>query len=251
MRLTNRVAIVTGAASGIGRGIALALAREGARVAVLDLNEAGAADTVEAIIKEGGQGAAWRADISDKPRVDAVVGEILARWEAVHILVNNAGLDRVGPFVESTEADWDLILRVNLKGPIVCTRAVLDGMIRQEYGKIVSIASDAGRVGSTGEAVYSAAKGGIIAFTKTMARELARHRINVNCICPGPSDTPLFQREVAAAYPKLAESLKRVIPFGRLGTPEDIAPAVIFFASDDSAYVTGQTLSVSGGLTMV
>ena len=250
MRLPDKVAIVTGGASGLGRGIALALAREGARVAVVDLNEAGAGDTVEAIAKDGGQAGAWRADISDKARIDRVVAEVIARWGTVDILVNNAGLDRVGPFVNSSEAEWDLILRVNLKGPIVCTRAVLDEMTRKSYGKIVNIASDAGRVGSTGEAVYSAAKGGIIAFTKTIARETARHRLNVNCVCPGPSDTPLFQ-EVAAGNPKLAESLKRVIPFGRLGTAEDIAPAVVFLVSDESGFVTGQTLSVSGGLTML
>ena len=250
MRLPDKVAIVTGGASGLGRGIALALAREGARVAVVDLNEAGARDTVAAIAKDGGQAAAWRADISDKARIDQVVAEIISRWGTVDILVNNAGLDRVGPFVNSSEAEWDLILRVNLKGPIVCTRAVLDEMTRKGYGKIVNIASDAGRVGSTGEAVYSAAKGGIIAFTKTIARETARHRLNVNCVCPGPSDTPLFQ-QVAAGNPKLAESLKRVIPFGRLGTAEDLAPAVVFLASDESGFVTGQTLSVSGGLTML
>jgi 2-hydroxycyclohexanecarboxyl-CoA dehydrogenase len=250
MRLRDKVAIVTGAASGLGRGIALALAREGARVAVVDLNEAGAKETVEAIARAGGEAGAWRADISDRARIEAVVGEVIARWGTVHVLVNNAGLDRVGLFVESPESDWDLILRVNLKGPIVCTRAVLDAMTKQGYGKIVNIASDAGRVGSTGEAVYSAAKGGIIAFTKTIAREMARHRINVNCICPGPSDTPLFA-DVAAGNPKLAESLKRVIPFGRLGTPEDLAPVVVFFASDESGFVTGQTLSVSGGLTMI
>ena len=249
-RVAGKVAIVTGAASGLGRGIALALAAEGGRVAVVDLNEGGAKETVELIAKAGGEAGAWRADISDTARIEQVVADVVARWGGVHVLVNNAGLDKVGPFVESPESDWDLILRVNLKGPIACTRAVLDVMMKQGGGKIVNIASDAGRVGSTGEAVYSAAKGGIIAFTKTIAREMARHRINVNCVCPGPSDTPLFA-EVAAGNPKLAESLKRVIPFGRLGTPEDLAPAVVFFASDESAFVTGQTLSVSGGLTMV
>jgi 2-hydroxycyclohexanecarboxyl-CoA dehydrogenase len=169
----------------------------------------------------------------------------------VHILVNNAGWDHPMPFVESTEEFWDKILAINLKGPIICTKAVLSPMIAQAYGKIVNIASDAGRVGSTGEAVYSAAKGGIIAFTKTIAREVARHRVNVNCVCPGPSDTPLFRDEFAAASPRLAESLKRVIPWGRLGMPEDVAPAVVFLASEGAGFITGQTLSVSGGLTMV
>jgi len=154
------------------------------------------------------------------------------------------------PFVETTEEFWDKVLAVNLKGPIICTRAVLPPMIAQGYGKIVSVASDAGRVGSTGEAVYSAAKGGVIAFTKAVAREVARHRINVNCVCPGPSDTPLFRTEFVAVNPKLSASLARVIPWGRLGQPDDVAPAVVFLASDEAGYVTGQTLSVSGGLTM-
>lgn len=250
MRLQDRVAMVTGAGSGIGRAIALALAREGARVAVLDINEAGARETVLAIEKEGGQGHVHRADITRKAEIDAAVAEIVKRWGTVHILVNNAGWDKVEPFVKSTEETWDKVLAINLKGPIICTRAVLDPMMAQGYGKIVSIASDAGRVGSTGEAVYSAAKGGIIAFTKTIAREMARHRINVNCVSPGPTETPLFAT-VAAENPKLADSLKRVIPFGRLGLPEDLAPVVVFLASDDAGFITGQVLSVSGGLTMV
>jgi 2-hydroxycyclohexanecarboxyl-CoA dehydrogenase len=251
VRLGERATIVTGAASGIGRAIAEACAREGARVAVVDLNADGARDTVHAIEKAGGAAAAWPLDITDVAAVDRMVGEVAARWGGVHVLVNCAGWDKPMPFVDTTPEFWDRILAINLKGPIACMRAALRVMIPQESGKIVTIASDAGRVGSTGEGVYSAAKGGVIALTKTVAREVARHRINVNCICPGPSDTPLFRNEFAATSPKLADSLRRVIPWGRLGTPEDIAPAVVFLASDEAAFITGQTLSVSGGLTMV
>jgi len=251
VRLAGKVAVVTGGASGIGRAIVEALAREGARVAVLDLNEAGARDTVAALERAGGKGSAHRVDITDVAAVDAAIDAVAAREGGLHVLVNCAGWDKPMPFVDTTPEFWDKILAINLKGPLACTRAALRHMIKQQSGKIVTIASDAGRVGSTGEAVYSAAKGGLIAFTKTIARETARHRINVNCVCPGPSDTPLFQQEFAAQSPKLAESLKRVIPWGRLGVPDDVAPAVVFLASDDAGFITGQTLSVSGGLTMV
>jgi len=251
VRLAGKVAVVTGAASGIGRAIAEALAREGARVAVLDLDEAGARETVAAIERTGGKGSAHRVDVTDVAAVDAAIDGVAVREGGLHVLVNCAGWDKPMPFVDTTPEFWDKILAINLRGPIACTRAALRHMIKQESGKIVTIASDAGRVGSTGEAVYSAAKGGLIAFTKTIARETARHRINVNCVCPGPSDTPLFQNEFAAVSPKLAESLKRVIPWGRLGLPDDVAPAVVFLASDDAGFITGQTLSVSGGLTMV
>ncbi|HTO12639.1 MAG TPA: SDR family NAD(P)-dependent oxidoreductase [Candidatus Binatia bacterium] len=250
MKLAGRTAAVTGGASGIGRAICEALAREGARVAVLDLNEAGARETVAALERAGGRGSAHRVDITDVAAVDVAIDAIAAREGGLHVLVNCAGWDKPMPFVDTTPEFWDRILAINLKGPIACTRAALRHMIKQGAGRIVNIASDAGRVGSTGEAVYSAAKGGIIAFTKTIARETARHRINVNCVCPGPSDTPLFQQEFAAVSPKLAESLKRVIPWGRLGVPEDVAPVVVFLASDDAGFITGQTLSVSGGLTM-
>lgn len=250
MRLKDRVAIVTGSGSGIGRAIALALAREGASVAIVDVNEAGAQETVKEIQNEGGQAHPYKADVTRKAQIEAVVADVVQRWGTVHILVNNAGWDKAEPFIQATEETWDKVLAINLKGPIICTRAVLEEMIKNGYGKIVNIASDAGRVGSTGEAVYSAAKGGLIAFTKTIAREMARSRINVNCICPGPTETPLFAT-VTAENPKLAESLKRVIPFGRLGQPEDIAPVVVFLTSDNAGYITGQTLSVSGGLTMV
>ncbi len=251
MKLKDKATIVTGGASGIGRAIAEACAREGARVAVVDLNAAGARDTVAAIEEAGGIAAAHGVDVTDVAAVDRMVDEVAARWGGVHVLVNCAGWDTPMPFVDTTPAFWDKILAINLKGPIACMRAALRKMIAQDYGKIVTISSDAGRVGSTGEAVYSAAKGGLIALTKTVAREVARHHVNVNCICPGPSDTPLFRNEFAAASPKLAESLKRVIPWGRLGVPEDIAPAVVFLASDDAGFITGQTLSISGGLTMV
>jgi len=251
MKLADRAAVVTGGASGIGRAIAQALAREGARVAVLDLDEPGARETVTGIERAGGMGAAHRVDVTDVAAVDGAIDAVAARWGGLHVLVNCAGWDKPMPFIETSPEFWDKILAINLRGPLACTRAALRHMIKADYGKIVSIASDAGRVGSTGEAVYSAAKGGLIAFTKTVAREVARHRINVNCVCPGPSDTPLFQKEFAEKSPKLAESLKRVIPWGRLGVPEDVAPAVVFLASDEASFITGQTLSVSGGLTML
>ena len=251
MKLKDRAAVVTGGASGIGRAITQALAREGARVAVLDLDEGGARETAAAIERAGGSAAAHRVDVTDVGAVDGAIDAVAARWGGLHVLVNCAGWDKPMPFVETTPEFWDKIIAVNLRGPLACTRAALRHMIKADYGKIVTIASDAGRVGSTGEAVYSAAKGGLIAFTKTVAREVARHHINVNCVCPGPSDTPLFQKEFAEKSPKLAESLKRVIPWGRLGVPDDVAPAVVFLASDDAGFITGQTLSVSGGLTMV
>ena len=161
------------------------------------------------------------------------------------MLVNNAGWDKIEPFVDNDESDWDRILAINLKGPIIVTRALLDAMIERGSGAIVNIASDAGRVGSSGEAVYSAAKGGVIVFTKTLAREMARHGIRANCVCPGPTDTALL----ATMDDKLRAGLERAIPMRRIAEPGDIAPAVVFLASDAAGYVTGQTLSVSGGLT--
>src|SRR5262245_39254130 len=251
MRLKDRVAIVTGGASGLGRAIAQALGREGARVAILDVNETGARQTAEAIGAAGGQGLGLRVDVTARGEIEAAVAEVLRRWSAIHVLVNNAGWDRPIPFLETDEPFWDRILALNLKAHFHMAQAVLPHMIRQGGGKVVAIASDAGRVGSTGEAVYSAAKGGVIAFTKTLAREMARHRINVNCVCPGPSETPLFQTEFTASRPGLADALKKAIPWGRLGRPEDVAGAVVFLASDEAEFITGQTLSVSGGLTML
>ena len=165
------------------------------------------------------------------------------------MLVNNAGIDVIGPFTDSLEDTWRRLIAVNLEGTLRATRAVLDGMIQRERGRIINLGSDAGRVGSSGEAVYSATKGGIIAFGKALAREVARHGITVNCVCPGPTDTALLE-QVRSYDEKLHASLARAIPLRRLGRPADVAAAVVFLASDDAAYITGQTLSVSGGLTM-
>ncbi len=188
-------------------------------------------------------------DITDNQSVKQAVKEVEDRFGRVDILVNNAGWDRAMPFIQLPEELWDRVIAINLRGPITVTRAVLDGMISRNSGKIVNIASDAGRVGSSGESVYSACKGGIIAFTKTLARELIRYNILVNCICPGPTDTP-FIDGIREENPKLVEALKNAIPMRRLGKPEEVAVAVAFLASDEASYITGQTLSVSGGLTM-
>ncbi len=246
MTLAGRVVLVTGAARGIGAGIARAAAAAGASVAVCDVAEDTAHSTAGAI---GARALALRMDVSDARSVRAAVAEAEARLGPIDVLVNNAGIDVIGPFVESHEDAWDRLWAVNVKGTLLATRAVLDGMIARERGRIVNIGSDAGRVGSSGEAVYSATKGGIIAFTKTLAREVAKHGVTVNCVCPGPTDTALLE-QVREFDEKLHASLARAIPLRRLGRPEDVAAAVVFLAGDDAAYITGQTLSVSGGLTM-
>jgi 2-hydroxycyclohexanecarboxyl-CoA dehydrogenase len=244
--LAGKVVLVTGAARGIGAGIARAAVEAGAAVALCDVAEEAARETATAL----GRGAlALRMDVSDARSVRAAVAEAEARLGPLDVLVNNAGIDVIGPFADSHEDTWERLWAVNLKGTLLATRAVLDGMIARERGRIVNIGSDAGRVGSSGEAVYSATKGGIIAFSKTLAREVARHGITVNCVCPGPTDTALFE-QLRDYDEKLHASLARAIPLRRLGRPEDVAAAVVFLASDAAAYITGQTLSVSGGLTM-
>ena len=244
--LAGRVVLVTGAARGIGAGIARAAAAAGAAVALADVAEAAVGETAAAL---GGRTLALRMDVSDPRSVRAAVGEAEARLGPLDVLVNNAGIDVIRPFVETDETTWRRLIAVNLEGTLLATRAVLDGMIARERGRIVNIGSDAGRVGSSAEAVYSATKGGVIAFSKALAREVARHGITVNCVCPGPTDTALLE-QVRAYDEKLHTSLGRAIPLRRLGRPEDVAAAVVFLAGDDAAYITGQTLSVSGGLTM-
>ncbi|WP_104110353.1 SDR family NAD(P)-dependent oxidoreductase [Arthrobacter sp. N199823] len=245
-KLENKIAIVTGAGSGIGRGIAEKLAAEGATVVVGDINEAAANETAGAL---GNDSIGLVTDVTSRESVDAMVAAVTEKYGRIDILVNNAGWDKVEPFLQSKVPDWDRVIAINLYGTLHCSQAVLAVMAEQGHGAVINIGSDAGRVGSSGEAVYSAAKGGIIAFTKTAAREMARNKVTVNCVCPGPADTPLFAG-ISAENPKLRDALERAIPLRRLAQPADLANAVAFFASDEAAYVTGQTLSVSGGLTM-
>jgi 2-hydroxycyclohexanecarboxyl-CoA dehydrogenase len=251
MDLKNRVAIVTGAGGGIGRGVAVKFAAQGATVVVADIKEEGARETVSLVEKSGGKGLALKTDITSFAQVREMAEAALKAFGKIDILVNNAGWDKIEPFVKNSPEFWDKVISINLKGPIHCTRAVLDPMMERRYGKIINISSDAGRVGSTGEAVYSACKGGMIAFTKTMAREMARYQINVNCICPGATDTPLLAEITGGeAGAKIIDAMVKAVPFRRLARPEDIAGAVAFLASDEASFITGQTLSVSGGLTM-
>lgn len=244
--LRDKVVVITGAGRGMGASIAERLAAEGARVAVTDVDEKSALATAEAI--EGAAG--FRLDITDAAEVDARIPEIVTALGPIDALVNNAGWDRLAPFLETDEDLWDRIIDINLRGPIRMTKAVLPQMVERQSGRVVNISSDAGRVGSTGEAVYSACKAGIIGFGKTIAREMARHNITVNAICPGPTATPLLESMVGEGNDKLIDALKRGIPLRRLGEPEDIAGAVAFIVSDEASFITGQTLSVSGGLTM-
>lgn len=245
--LAGRVCIVTGAASGIGKGIATRLAKEGGVVVIADLNGEAAQETATEI----GNGAVGiSVDISDRAAVDAMTEQVWSQFGRIDVLVNNAGWDKVGPFLEQDPAIWQRIININLYGTLNCSQSVVRKMVEQGHGTVVNIGSDAARVGSSGEAVYSACKGGIVAFTKTLARETARHGINANAVCPGPADTPLFA-QISEENPKLRVALEKAIPLRRLAQPSDLANAVAFLSSPASTYITGQTLSVSGGLTML
>ena len=250
--MTERVALVTGGGGGIGRAISLALAGEGRALAIGDLRADAAEATAEAIEAGGGRAIAATLDVTDTASVAAAIERIKAELGEVEVLVNNAGWDELVPFVDTDEAFWDRVIEVNFKGCLRLTRAVLPGMVERRWGRIVNIGSDAGRVGSSLESVYSGAKGGVIAFTKTVAREAAEAGVTANTVCPGPTRTALLEGMASAGGQgeKLVSSLERAIPMRRLGEPEDVASAVAFLASERAGYITGQTLSVSGGLTM-
>ena len=246
------VALVTGAGRGIGRAIALRLARDGTAVGVTDLDAAAAAKVAREIAAAGGRAVGVAADVTDLDALRRAVAAVEGGLGPLDVLVNNAGWERLHPFVESDPALWDRLIAVNLKGVLNATRAALDGMIARGRGRVVSVSSDAGRVGSTGESVYSACKAGVIGFSKALAREVARHGITVNVVCPGPTDTQLLADVmVGERGARILEGMRRGIPMRRLASPEDVAGAVAYLASDEAGYVTGQVLSVSGGLTMV
>jgi len=246
MQLEGKKAIVTGAGKGIGKAIALELARRGSDIVVCDLNPETAGQTAEEVKSSGRKSMALPVDVADSPAVAGAVDRALQEFDRIDILVNNAGWDQIQPFVDTTPEFWDKVININYKGVLNFSHAVCRHMMEYKEGKIVNVASDAGRVGSLGETVYAGAKGGVIAFTKSLAREMARYGVHVNCICPGPTDTDLFREQPE----KVREALERAIPFRRVARPEDIARAVAFFASPVSDYITGQVLSVSGGLTM-
>src|SRR4051794_6822785 len=240
--MTGRVAVVTGAGSGIGRATAVALGRLGMKVAAADVDEAGAEETAAAAGLD-----AFAVDVTAPDAVERFAADVRARLGAPWVVVNCAGWDETRPFVETDAGFRERVVAINLLGVMAVTHGFLRPMIDGEQGgRIVNVASDAGRVGSSGETAYAGAKGGVIAFTKSVAREVARHGITVNAVCPGPTDTPLFRRQPE----RLQEALARAIPMRRIGLPEDVAHAIAFFASEGAGFVTGQVLSVSGGLTM-
>jgi 2-hydroxycyclohexanecarboxyl-CoA dehydrogenase len=248
--LSGKRVLLTGGASGIGRATAQRLAEEGCQIGILDIDEAGAAETLSLC---GDKASFWRTDITDRAQVEAAVAAYEQDIGPIDFLANVAGWDVMRNFLDTDPTLWDRIIQINLYGPLHLHHVVLPRMVARGFGRVVNVASDAGRVGSSGEAVYAACKGGIIAFTKTMARELARKGITLNVLCPGPTDTPLFAAVQAdsPAGAKIGEAMARAIPLKRIARPDDYPGTIAFLLSDDAGYITGQTLSVSGGLTMV
>jgi 2-hydroxycyclohexanecarboxyl-CoA dehydrogenase len=250
--LSGKTVIVTGGGGGIGGATCRRFAAEGAVVAVFDINLASAERTVAAIAAEGGKATAFACDIADHAAVGAAVAEVTASLGPIDVLVNNAGWDIFKPFLKTSPDDWQKLIAINLTGPLNMHHAVLPQMVERRSGRVVNIASDAARVGSSGEAVYAACKAGLLGLSKTLAREHARDGITFNVVCPGPTDTQLLGDFITAAGnpEKLKEAFRRSIPLGRIGAPGDLPGAICFFASEDAAFITGQVLSVSGGLTM-
>ena len=249
--LKDRTVLVTGGANGIGAAICRRLAEEGCIVGILDLDAAAGEKLVGEIGRGGGRATFHAVDISDYDAVKRAVENFEAASAPVAFLVNNAGWDRAANFLDTTPEFWRKVIAINLYGPLNMCHVVLRGMAARGFGRVVNIASDAGRVGSSGEAVYSACKGGVIAFSKTVARELVSKGVIVNTLCPGPTDTAILRSFLDGPDgTKIAEALKRAIPMRRFGAPEDYPGLVAFLLSDDAAYITGQTISVSGGLTM-
>jgi 2-hydroxycyclohexanecarboxyl-CoA dehydrogenase len=253
MKLQGKAALIAGGGGGIGRAVALALAHEGAKTAIADIVKDNAERVSGELKTVGVDAMACQVDLTKKADVDRMVSEVLARFGQIDILVNCQGWDRLEPFVESNEETWEKLLAINFKSVLYTSRAILPHMISRGGGKIVNISSDAGRVGSSWEAVYAGAKGAVIAFSKTIAREVARYKINVNVVCPGLTETPLLQavRSQSEQTAKIIEAVTKATPFRRPARPEEIAEAVLFFTSPAAEFITGQTLSVSGGLTMV
>ena len=250
--LQDKTVIVTGGGGGIGGATCRRFGEAGARVAVFDINAESAAQTAADITKARGVAQAFRCDITDYANVQSAVGAAVAALGPIDILVNNAGWDIFRLFKDTTPDQWQKLIAINLVGALNMHHVVLPGMLAQKRGRIVNIASDAARVGSSGEAVYAACKSGLVGFSKTIAREHARHGITVNVVCPGATNTALFAdyKQGAGNPEKLEEAFRRATPMGRIGEPDDLPGAILFFASDEAAYITGQVLSVSGGLTM-
>jgi 2-hydroxycyclohexanecarboxyl-CoA dehydrogenase len=250
--LAGRRVILTGGASGIGRATVVRLVEEGCVVGIFDQNFAGVEETARLCAGKRGRVLIYKVDIVDRAAVETATNVFENDAGEVECLANIAGWDIPLPFLDTDRAFWDKVIGINLYGPLNLHHVVVRRMAARGFGRVVTVSSDAGRVGSSGEAVYSACKGGVIAFTKTMARELARKGVILNVVCPGPTDTPLFDNFKASSESgsKLAESLARAIPLRRLGTPDDYPGMIAFLLSDDAAYITGQTISVSGGLTM-
>jgi len=250
--LHERHVAITGGAGGIGTALVRCFAMAGARVSILDRDKVAADRLAEELNAAGHSASAFMCDVTDRAGVESAVAEANAQFGPIHILVNNAGWDVFRPFLQTTPEEWAKLIAINFVGVMNLHHAVLPQMVTANYGRIINISSDAARVGSTGEAVYAGCKAAIIGFSKTIAREHARHGITVNIVCPGPTDTALFAeyRDGAGNPDKLIDAFRRAIPLGRIGQPDDLPGAVMFFGSDAAGYVTGQVLSVSGGLTM-